>query len=127
MTSQLAERLGIDTEHRPIDLFGVTVSSDLVQSENTIDLLMAQLGQGLTNLADGRRVNHVRAHIGQKALESYGHAINGLIAVRGHVIDTHGRLARDARREGIHWQVVAGPTESTPDDQTPDSPYPKGG
>lgn len=103
------------------DNFASVTAADLQIFEHNLDLAIASGGQVLTTLSTGRTTANLAAAIGQKGAERLAAALQELLIVRGHVVDAHRYLERDAKALGMKWTLFV-PLEDKDDSTAPDSP-----
>lgn len=102
-------------------VLGGVVAHSLADSEHALDAFIGQLGRGLTEMADGRRIAGLRAADCQSAFRRYVNVISTAAELRGELVRTHAEFAISGRRAGVDWTTL-GPTESTPDGPITDGP-----
>ena len=96
------------------DDYATVAAADIRALEHGLDDTLGRASQLLLTLAAGRPTSGLGVGAGQSGAEEIGHAINSLIAARGHVAGAHRKFERDARAAGIQWRM-AGPLETKPD------------
>ncbi|MBA3999164.1 hypothetical protein [Brevundimonas sp.] len=103
------------------DDFASVTAAELQTFEQILDQAIASGGQVLITLSAGRTSANLAAAIGQKGAERLAAALQGLLTVRGHVVDAHRYLERDARAMGMNWSLFA-PLEDKDGSTVPDRP-----
>lgn len=103
------------------DDFASVTAAELQTFEHNLDRAIASGGQVLITLSAGRSSANLAAAIGQKGAERLAAALQGLLTVRGQVVDAHRYLERDARAMGMDWSLFA-PLEDKDGSTVPDRP-----
>lgn len=101
------------------DDFAQALAQRLWETEDGIDRTLAQIAELTAFMAVGRIDAGVSAVVGQEALTGVAQAIGRLNEARAELVQTHMRLAKDARRMGMQWSPRAGGPIAKPDEDGP--------
>lgn len=96
---------------------GYVVARQVRATEIAFDRAIAEAGQLITLMANGRIEARLAAVVGQDALVGVTTALSSMAGARGNLVFAHGELARSADSLDIPY-ALAGP-EMKPDDDKP--------
>lgn len=95
---------------------GFTVARQVRATEIAFDRAIAEAGQLITLMANGRIDARLAAVVGQDALVGVTTALSGMAGARGNLVFAHGELARSADSLAIPY-AIAGPEMKPADDK----------